>query len=801
MNEFIQIEENKGLFSNGVYAECYHLVLPEKYALGKDDYLELNASWEKALKDLPSGSIFYKQDAIIKKKFDTSEFPDDNFLQKSTKKHFSNTDYKSHACFLFFILPNKELVNHNLSNPFKKIDKAAFYGFDERITNFSNSVKESINSLKGLRLSGNNSFDITPFESWQVKSYYDTYYNLFNDEFISDRFFNKTNVQIGDKFAAVVCQLDEKRFPSSLSKFKKDKIYSSDTSLFYRNNADNFTFDLDFSHLYNQICYIDSNDKHLNELRLRNDKLHKSSSFDRQNLQFAKETDEIITDLVSNSDSIKLIRAHNNVIIIADSEEELRENVFKTVEQFRELDIKPYVPAGNYLNAIFNYSFPFFSHYFTENQLYLSSLEVFCSFINNTGAYKNDKVGITYNSRIDNVPVTVDTWDDEKKYVKARNFFILAPTGFGKSFNANHIISYYFSMNVKVVIIDLGGSYRKLSALFPEQTAYISYKQGMSMGVNPFELNTHHYTEDNRLTNDKIDELVEFVGVHFKRDSILTEIERTSLRILIETYYKKITENYSLPNFVKFIKDNANLMSMLNIKEEFFNRDEFLHLMGEFLDGGTYDYLYKASTETINADLSNKSIVVFELDQVKDNSLLLSIMLQLVATTIDNVIWKDKKNKGIVLFDEIAEQLKWNGVLGRVQFFFQAIRKQNGAVGIVLQSESQLPENNLSKAIVENTQILYVLGAKDYRSLQKRFDLSEHAYYQLTSIRSDFSAERPWSEIFILREKNHQVYRLEVSKEVYWAYQTEGAKNEELLELYQEVGNMETAIQTFINKS
>lgn len=800
MNEFIHIEENKGLFGNGVYSECYHLKLPEKYSLGKTDYIELNASWEKALKDLPSGTIFYKQDAIIKNKFNTSNFSEDNFLQTSFKNHFNNVDFKDHACFLFFLLPNTQLLNTNLSNPFKSIKKKDFLGFDETIVNFSNSVKETLNSLKNISLSGSNCFEIKPFQSWEVKSYYDTYYNLFNENYISDRSFNKTSVEIGEKFAGIVCQLDETKFPESLSKFKNDKDYSNDTSEFYGNNADNFTFDLNFSHLYNQICYIDNNDKHLNELRLRNDTLHKTSGFDRANLEFAKETDEIITDLVKNSDSVKLVRGHNNVIVIADDEIELKKNILKVTEQFRELDIKAYVPSGNYLNAIFNYSFPFFSHYFTENQLYLSSLEVFCSFINNTGAYKNDEEGIPYNSRIDNVPVIVDTWDDKKKHVKARNFFILAPTGSGKSFNANHVISHYFSKGVKVVIIDLGGSYRKLAALFPNDTAYVSYEQGMSMGVNPFDISEHSYTKENKLSNDKLDELVEFVGVHYKRDAVLSEIERASLRKLIETYYKKNSDNFSLPNFVLFIKENSKLFFLLSIDEEFFNRKEFLFLMSEFIEGGIYDYLYKESKSEIHNNLEGKSIIVFEMDKVKDNRLLLAIMLQLVSTTIDNVIWKDKQNKGIVLFDEIAEQLKWEGVLGRVQYFFQAIRKQNGSVGIILQAESQLPDNPLSKAIIENTQILYVLGAKDYRSLQKRFDLSEHAYYQLTSIRDNFSAERPWSEVFVLRGKTHQVYRLEVSKEVYWAYQTEGKDNDDLLELYKKVGNMETAIKTFIKE-
>jgi len=594
--------------------------------------------------------------------------------------------------------------------------------------------------------------------------------------------------------------LDENKFPESLTKFRKEKRFSSDSSLFYRNSAENFTFDLDFSHIYNQICYIDSTESHLDDLRIRNQKLHKSSGFDRSNKEFAKASDKILSELIEQSDATRLIRGHNNVIVIADDQKQLKEYTFKAVEQFKNLDIKPYVPNGKYLNAIFNYSFPLFSHYFTDKQLYLSSLEIFCSFINNTGAYKNDKEGILYNSRIDNAPVLLDLWDEEKKYVNARNFFILAPTGSGKSFNANHIISDYFSKGVKVVIIDLGGSYRKLAALFPNKTAYISYEQGVSLGVNPFELHDHSTTKEGKLSNDKLDELVEFVGVHFKRDTQLNEIERASLRKLIENYYKKTIDNYSLPNFVLFIKDNPKLLDLLDISDEFFKRGEFLHLMREFLEGGIYDYLYQSSAIKIDTNINDKDIIVFEMDKVKDNALLLSIMLQLVSTTIDNVIWKDKKNKGVVLFDEIAEQLKWDGVLSRVQFFFQAIRKQNGAVGIILQSESQLPDNNLSKSIIENTQILYVLGAKDYKRLQKRFNLSEHAFYQLNSIRSDFNSNRPYSELFILRGVHHQVYRLEVPKEVYWAYQTEGKKNEELLELYTKEGNMEIAIKKFINQ-
>ena len=791
MNKKIIYQNNNQIvFANGVFGVAYKLELPEKYSMGEQDYISLNEYWNKALKDLPIGTIFYKQDVFLKEKFDTSNFRNTNFLENATAIHYNGMDYINHDCYLFFLLPSQEVINESLTNPFKKLDKKIFEGYDGKMNAFIESVLETVQYLNSVKLQGGNRLIISEMNDYLLKEYYDLYFNLFDDEKISDRFFNTNNINIGTKYASMICMLDENKLPETLATHRKDKYLSNDKTVFFKNYGENFSFDLEFSHIYNQICIIDDNRKHLDDLRKRNDQLHKSSSFDKQNVHFAKVTDDIITDIVENIDNIRIVRGHNNIIIIADTEEELARNVLKANEQFRDIDIKPYVPTGNYLNAIFNNSFPFFTQYLTENQLYIASLEIFCSFINNTGNYKNDNNGILYNSRLSNIPVYVDTWDEKKKNIKARNFFILAPTGDGKSFNANHIISSYYSQGTKIVIIDLGGSYRKLAALFPNDTAYITYERGKSLGINAFDIK--------ELNTDILDELVENVGVHYRRGEEVSEVEKTSLRMLIEYYYTVSFSDFSLPNFVLFIKNNPNILETLNIKNEFFKREEFLHLMGDFIENGAYSFLYTKSDSVLGEEIKDKKIIVFELDQAKDSQLLLTVMLQLVYTTIDKVIWKDKATKGVVMFDEVAESLKWNGVLSRIGYYFQAIRKQNAAVGIILQSESQLPVSPISKAIVENTQVLYVLGAKDYRSLQNRFGLSEHAYYQLCSIQSNFSAKRPYSELFLMRGNVHQVYRLEAAKQVYWAYQTEGADNQKLLNMYNECGNMETAINEFL---
>ena len=134
-----------------------------------------------------------------------------------------------------------------------------------------------------------------------------------------------------------------------------------------------------------------------------------------------------------------------------------------------------------------------------------------------------------------------------------------------------------------------------------------------------------------------------------------------------------------------------------------------------------------------------------------------------------------------------------------VEFYYQAIRKQNGAIGIILQSINQLPKNATSASILENTQVVYSLrNEKGYDDLQKRLNLSSHDLNQLRSIRNRLTGDRKYTEMFIKIGKESNIFRLEVPPEVYAAYLTDGEESDQILRLFQESGNMEQAIQDFL---
>ena len=90
-----------------------------------------------------------------------------------------------------------------------------------------------------------------------------------------------------------------------------------------------------------------------------------------------------------------------------------------------------------------------------------------------------------FNDREHNIPVLKDVWDERKKRIKARNFAIFAPTGEGKSFLANNILRQYFESGVRLVIIDLGGSYTKFAKLYPEKIHRAQIRERKESGHQP----------------------------------------------------------------------------------------------------------------------------------------------------------------------------------------------------------------------------------------------------------------------------------------------------------------------------
>ena len=523
------------------------------------------------------------------------------------------------------------------------------------------------------------------------------------------------------------------------------------------------------------------------------EELNKSSNFGTQNKVIQKKIEAIVAK-INEDDSSRIILGHLNIVFWSPEAERLNHIASKIKTEFKELDIVPHYPKGEERKHYFLNSYPCFTSNFSNEDLYVTDLKhALCLYINNSN-YKSDEEGIIFNDRQYNIPVLKDVWDERKKRIKARNFAIFAPTGEGKSFLANNILRQYFEQQVRLVIIDLGGSYSKFAKLYPNDHIILRYEQGKNLGINPF-----YISDKNDLTPERLEDLAMFL-LELLAESKTTKAKEVAIKKVIRHYYNNINDTHSLESLYQFIDDKKDsLIETLNIREADFSVYNFLHILSEYVDDGLYSFLFNVS-EDQTYKIEDKRMIVFELDEVKDNKEILSVMLKLIKSAIQRTIWRNRSERGIILFDEFAKQLKFDNVLESVEFYYQAIRKQNGAIGIILQSINQLPNNSTSASILENTQVIYSLrNEKGYDELQKRLNLSSHDLNQLKSIRNNLTGNRKYTEMFIKIGKESNIFRLEVPKEVYAAYLTEGIESETIMKLYEQYNSMEKAINIFIN--
>ena len=784
----LDIQNHVAFANNGNVVLCYKVNLPEIYSLSESDFDELHGTWFQAFKSLPIRTVIHKQDVYQKSYFTADQLSKDTFLQKATHDYFKGRLHVSHESYLFFVLPlDKALKASKYVNPFRKTEKSLHRKLDVQLAEFMTSVNDAVSFINN-----SSKLSVTTLNPSEIIHYTETYYNGFNKGFDTDILLDKKHIEIGDNFFDVIAVNSELCFGGSVQSSKTNDKFTSDDFTFHQGFIDGLGLDLNENHIVNHILYLDDKHKWRKLLEKKIEDLNKSSNFGTQNKVVLKKIEHIL-DQINGDDNSRVIRGHLNLIFWHSEENELKRIASNIKAAFKELDIIPYYPKGEERKHYFLNSYPCFASNFSNEDLYVTDLKhALCLYINNTN-YKSDEKGIIFNDRQHNIPVLKDVWDEQKKRIKARNFAIFAPTGEGKSFLANNILRQYFEQNVRLVIIDLGGSYAKFAKLYPDKHIILRYEQGKNLGINPF-----YISNEADLTPERLEDLAVFVLELMAKHEV-SKAQEVAMKKVLLSYYNTIRTAHSLASLYQFVDSTKEtLIKELKIKDEHFSVYDFLHILSEYVDDGLYSFLFNVGKDQ-TYKIEDKRMIIFELDEVKDNKEILSVMLKLIKSAIQRTIWRNRSERGIILFDEFAKQLKFANVLESVEFYYQAIRKQNGAIGIILQSINQLPQNSTSASILENTQVIYSLrNEKGYEELKNRLSLSSHDLNQLKSIRNNLTGDRKYTEIFIKIGKESNIFRLEVPPEVYAAYLTDGKESEAIMKLYEKTNNMEQAINEFI---
>jgi len=769
---------------------------PECYSLDISDIETRHDEIYRSFKHITNGYV-HKQDVLLRKKFQGDYVIKGNsFLQKADKKHFNGREYLEHFSILSFSLSglgslsasyqkNPLAYKENLS----KADK-------EHLAQFLEEVESCVSILGKMTATS-----LKPLSEPEIKQYLYQFLNgFFEDTALRDIQFSDI-LRIGDKKGMFFTICDENYLPDKMKTFVPDNTLQTANSKLYASMLEKLGVHLNCSHVINQIWHFAGN-AYKEELKQRVLNFGRNREFDKEIKQRYEGLSEYETEIL-NEDNV-LCKTHFNIMILENDESILEKSIEHVKSVFSNAGFKYYIPSFEGLYNIYIGNIIGREVNLNKNYLYLSDLHSSLCFNLNYTTFKNDDEGIFFNDRIFQIPLRKDIWDAKKKRIPARNGIIVSGTGGGKSVTSLNIIQQFIEDSCKVIVVEFGKSFYQLGQLYSERTLHLDYDGTEPLGINPF------YLGGVELSSEKLQTLVQLVLKYWRTISIQSDTNQiVSLTKIIRHYYDTVHSEHSFPDFYSFIKQSRNtLFETLNIREEYFDIESFLHVCSDFMPGGIYENVCKPSK--LEEKIQKKDFVIFELTKIKKDPFLVSVIMTILFDTIESKILADRSVRGMLIFDEYAESAQirdtfsGSDIHSTVAFCYQKLRKENGGVYTIIQTPAQLPDNEFTKGIIGNTQLLYVLPTTEvvYDNVIETFHMKNQSHINLMkSIKNDFNGKRPHSELFIRFQDNYATaVRLELSPEKLLAFQTDGDKWNILQGSFLETKSMEKSIEIYLKK-
>lgn len=797
--DFISIKDAVGvaLTRSGSVCLSYLVEEPECYSLSEADIDERDRLYREAFKFLPEDSYVHKQDIFLKREY-TPQVSDESklsFLDKADIEHFRGRMYLKHTCVIHFVLDNlKSLEKAYASSPLKfheqlhKDDASKFEGFLEGVNN-------AVGILSSMRDS-----DMIPLKAQEQALFIHRYISFFEDENMVADLRVDSNLHIGQIKARYFTVCDETHLPDGgvNSYIRDNSLPMSNASLYYP-FMESLGLYLHYNHVVNQIIYFEGNER-LREQVSRNIDIYGSNSSMNKSIKVQYDKLSELQHHILDENEI-LVRTFFAISIFDEDEKELIRAEKKVKERLNMNQLRYYVPGYENLGTMHLACVPGQINILPKKYLFLTTLPVAVCLFLHTSTFRNDDEGIYVHDRMFQTPLKKDIWDAKKRRVNARNGMIIAGTGGGKSAFTLNFTQQLIEQNYTAIVVEFGKSFSQLCKLYPEESLHIDYDGKTPLGINPFDL------EGEELDNNNLEMLSGIVQRYWKHMFTKDESEKeVALTRFIQDYYEHVKEGHNFESFYHYVVDNFNdILMRKSIRGDYFDIESFKLNCSEFLPGQRYENVCKDT----KMDFSKKKFIVFELTQIKQDRFLSNLVMSMIFTIIQRKLLSDRRKRGVLIFDEYAETAQMTdtatgtGIHSSVAFCYQKIRKENGAVYTIVQTPEQLPDDEFTKNIISNTDMLFVLPTKEviYQSIIDRFQIKRANHIALMkSMRNNFSGERPYSECFMRMGENYAtVTRLEFSKEKFLAFQTEGEIWTALEEKNQKM-SMEKAIEEYINE-
>lgn len=335
--------------------------------------------------------------------------------------------------------------------------------------------------------------------------------------------------------------------------------------------------------------------------------------------------------------------------------------------------------------------------------------------------------------------------------LSASNAIIFGPTGRGKSFLAQYLLLHYFRLNPNIIIVDIGGSYRRLTELLGGD--YIALSSDSNTALNPFirlkePPNPGLLGELSgiveRMIKDEGQENIDRITQHHIRQAILTMYEKYPE----ETGF--VTLKACFRELAKASGDKADKVICADLAKR----------LSLWIEGEGRALLVGQNTISID-----KPVITIDLAGVPATGDLQAVVMQILASLIRHQV-ANLNGPKIILFDEVWKHLTDPTAAGVLDELYRTARKRFASVISISQELEDFLNPLVKTSIVKNSETRFILQTiEELPLLEKVFKLNSN---ELELIKGMTMRRGLYSEVFTMVGEEHSVLRVESTPWFYW---------------------------------
>lgn len=747
----------------GEYSAILKLENPvQKYSANIDNYYEFTNLLTALTQTLGEGYAIHKQDVFIRKQFHDETNDNHEFLSESYFRYFTGRNYTDAQTYLIITQENK---------------KSRLFSFDsKKWRDFLVKIRKVKDQLK------DSGVDSSYLDGATARDYVDRYFSMnFIDKTISMNNFkvDDESISMGNKRCKVYSLVDVDciNLPGVIRPYTNIEVNNTSMPVDLVSIVDSIP--TAETVIYNQMIFMPNQKR---ELSLLDKKKNRHASMPNPSNLIAVEDIKKVQDVIARENK-QLVYAHFNLVVSVPIDEDIQKCTNHLENSFGRMGIHISKRAYNQLELFVN-SFPGNCYGMSPDYdrfLTLSDAASCLMYKEHIQHSEDTPLKVYYTDR-QGVPVAIDISGKEgkNKITDNSNFFILGPSGSGKSFFTNSMVRQLWEQNTDVVLVDTGNSYEGLCDYVNGK--YISYTEEHPITMNPFAIKREE------LNIEKIGFLKNLVMLIWKgTNGKITKTEDHLIEDVITEYYdahfrtgqvKELSFNtfyeYSTRRIPEIVRDN-NL--------EGIDLATYNYLLKDFYKGGNHELTLN---ENLDTALFDETFIVFEIDSIKDDPLLFPLVTLIIMDVFIQKM-RIKKNRKVLVIEEAWKAIASPMMAEYIKYLYKTARKFWASVGVVTQEIQDIVGSPIVKeAIINNSDVIMLL---DQSKFKERFDEIK-AILGLTEVdcRKIFTINRLenkegrsfFREVFIRRGQNAAVFGVEEPHECYMTYTTERAEKEAL---------------------